>query len=320
VKYFTQPCSDWFDCPPKEAGKLGNYSSNFPIKYEINTIVPGIYYGTCIFDIGCNAGYLPDEDIGALMNGGQPIVVPADGVVSNMDCAIPAFPKTASLLSGTFNCGGNPKEGCIKLTGYSAPCLAWNECPKPPSDGVKFDVKSCPYGYMTATFDPGTYYIICTMDIGCNNDQAPGPEDSGSVANGGKPVLLEAGKETSGVDCTIPEPVKADSGCVAGSVNWTGQTSVADSLQVFVAQDSESPGKPSYLTMLKPVKFPAAYSVCGIPVGSWYVMAMFDKNGDTQGPPKAGDVSGIYKSTNEKVMVSIAKDQTSSGIDFELGK
>jgi len=326
VNFYSQSCPKWNECPGQPKGGAQVASPAKQQAYKVDTKIAGTYYAVCVMDIGGNNSQdVGPEDSGALANNGQPIVVQNNVITPNINCSIPLPGTVGTGFSGTVNYSGNPTTGCLKLSWYTEACANWKQCPSQPAGGKQYADKeavgSFPFAYSADTTDGGTFWATCVFDVGCNSPQAPGTEDTGVVANNGASFNVQKDKVTPNINCTIPPAGQGgDTGCIAGTISWTGSPTSSDCLRLFPSLTNPPSGQPPTELKVQPVTFPKAYQMCSIPVGSYFIIGMFDKGCDAVGPPGQGDVNGMYKSMTTPTKVTVIKGQTISNISFELGK
>jgi len=243
----------------------------------------------------------------------------ADGDGCSSDCKFEVVELQG--IKGTVTYDGTPAPNdVLRMHAYDKEVTDWMEAGQPAGAGEeKNPIKNQDYKIDLTGKPAGAYWVVAHWDVGGNNSQDIGDEDSGAVYDA--VVQVQKDQFTNNINFSVPEGGDPGGGAsISGTVSLSGQISPNPSKDVLKLMLSTQPqGMPSKTVTVKPLpSFPYDYTIEGVSPGSWYVIGMFDKNGDSNGPPKAGDWLGIYQSMANKKKVQVQKDQQVTGKDFTI--
>ena len=165
--------------------------------------------------------------------------------------------------------------------------------------------------------EAGNYYVYAMFDKGGDGDENGYTEgvDIGGAFTMNPAQVLE-GQMTESVNISLDCGGAAGTGCVSGTISFSGNLTGDDGFMVGL---TNVPGAPPVLSQeVNNPTFPYDYLLCNAPAGAYYVVASLDIGNDSGDQPGPEDMFGVYVSFGNMQQVTVVADQTASGNNFSL--
>ena len=168
--------------------------------------------------------------------------------------------------------------------------------------------------------EAGNYYVYAMFDKGGDGDEngyTEGVDVGGAYAL--NPAQVLDGQMKESVNISLDCGGAAGTGCVSGTISFTGNLTGDDGFQVGLTESPPmiDPVPVVDVTVTNPT-FPYDFLLCNAPAGSYYVVASLDIGNNSGQQPGPEDFFGVYISFGNLQQVTVVADQTVSGKNFSL--
>ncbi len=244
-----------------------------------------------------------------------------DGDDCSSECTIGSG---SAGIAGTVSCDANP-SGADKLWVFAHPTPITD--PIDPfggegetgADWVSFEnVSSFPKNYEVPVGEAGNFYVWAVWDIGGDGEEGftEGVDIGGLYPD---PVQVEDGKLTQPINIELDCSGANATGCISGTISHSGNVTANDTFEYGASSTSPLAGTTWVVKASEAgPSFPFSYTLCSVPVGTYYFVGSLDVGSNSSGEPGAEDFFGVYQSVSNMSQVTVIEEQTVSGVNFTL--